>query len=171
MMDATFLADFRQTVDEAAARLLACSDEDAARAPAPGKWSKKEIIGHLIDSAANNHARFVRAQSTDDLVFEGYDQDEWVRVQRYRERPWRDLVGLWQGYNHHMASLMASADPAALARPRAKHNLDQIAFRTIALDQPTTLAYFMCDYVDHMKHHLRQALPGRTTDAFTSGGR
>src|SRR6185436_18687564 len=99
-----------------------------ARAPAPGKWSKKEIIGHLIDSAANNHARFVRAQATDDLVFDGYDQDEWVRVQRYRERPWRDLVGLWQAYNHHMASLMASADPAARDRPRARHNLEEIAF-------------------------------------------
>ena len=73
-MDATFLNDFRRTVDEAAARLVDCADEEAGRAPAPGKWSKKEVIGHLIDSAANNHVRFVRAQATDDLTFDGYDR-------------------------------------------------------------------------------------------------
>ena len=91
---AAFLDDFRRTVDRAAERLLAVSDADAGRSPAPGKWSKKEIIGHLIDSAANNHGRFVRAQLQEDLIFLGYDQDAWVRLQHYRERSWNDLVRL-----------------------------------------------------------------------------
>lgn len=157
-MDDEFLSDFRRTVDEAAARLLGCADEEAGKAPAPGKWSKKEIIGHLIDSAAHNHVRFVRAQATDDLVFDGYDQDEWVRVQRYRERPLADLVRLWHSYNHHLANVMAVTEPSALERPRPRHTLDSIAFRPIDRARPATLDFFMRDYVDHLKHHLRQTL-------------
>ena len=92
-MDPTFLAYFRQTVDRATDRLLTFSDIEAATRPAPGKWSRKEIIGHLIDSASNNHGRFVRAQLQDDLIFAGYDQEEWVRAQRYQERPGRISSG------------------------------------------------------------------------------
>ena len=66
-MDAAFLDDFRQTIDRAAGRLLEYSDAEASRHLAPGKWSRKEIIGHLIDSASNNHGRFVRAQLQDEL--------------------------------------------------------------------------------------------------------
>jgi hypothetical protein len=157
-VDAAFLEDFRGTLDAAAERLLTWSDEEAARPLAPGKWSRKEIVGHLIDSAANNHSRFVRAQAQDDLVFEGYDQDAWVRIQRYRERPWVDLVRLWHVYNRHLLTVMASADPAALESPRRRHNLDRIAFRPLNSSQPATLEYFMRDYVEHLKHHLRQAL-------------
>ena len=126
-----FLADFRDTVDTAAARLLALSAEQAAVRPAPGKWSPKEIIGHLIDSASNNHGRFVRAQLQDDLIFDGYEQAEWVTVQRYQEREWVDLVALWQALNHHIAHVMATADPRALVRPRARHNLDALAWQPV----------------------------------------
>jgi hypothetical protein len=108
-MDAAFLADFRATVDSSAARLLALSGAQAAEHPAPGKWSPKEIIGHLIDSASNNHGRFVRAQLQDDLIFDGYEQAEWVRVEAYQERKWVDLVRLWQAFNHHLANVMETA--------------------------------------------------------------
>ena len=167
-MDARFLADFRQTVDRATDRLLAVSNEEAAARPAPGKWSRKEIIGHLIDSASNNHGRFVRAQLQDDMIFAGYDQDAWVRVQRYQDRPWADLVGLWQRFNHQIAAVMETADLDALARPRARHNLDQLAWQPVSATQSTTLEFFMRDYVDHLKHHLRQACPERDADPSTS---
>ena len=88
--------DLRATVGRASASLSAMPDEAAARRPAPGKWSAKEIIGHLVDSAANNHQRFVRAQFQDDLIFSGYAQDRWVSVQRYQDAPWQDLVTLWR---------------------------------------------------------------------------
>jgi hypothetical protein len=155
-MDATFLADFRRTVDEAAHRLLTLSDVEATTRSAPGKWSRKEIIGHLIDSASNNHGRFVRAQLQDDLVFPGYDQDAWVRTQHYQDRSWPDLVRLWQAFNLHIAAVMETADRHAVKRPRARHNLDQLAWRTVSAMQSTTLEYFMRDYVDHVKHHLAQ---------------
>jgi hypothetical protein len=158
-MDAMFLADFRQTVNHATDRLLTYSDDEAGSRPAPGKWSRKEIIGHLIDSASNNHGRFVRAQLQDDLIFAGYDQEAWVRAQRYQERSWADLVWLWRAFNHHIATVMETADPHAVTRPRARHNLDQLAWRSVSSLRSTTLEYFMCDYVDHLKHHLRQALP------------
>jgi hypothetical protein len=155
-MDAAFLADFRDAVDNAAGRLLTLSTDQAATRPAPGKWSPKEVIGHLIDSATNNHGRFVRAQLQDDLVFDGYEQAEWVRVQDYQNRPWTDLVRLWQALNHHIADIMEGADPEALSRSRARHNLDALAWQPVDRGQPATLEYFMRDYVGHLKHHLRQ---------------
>jgi len=158
-MDTAFLADFRDTLDRAAQRLLMYSDADANMRPAPGKWSKKEVIGHLLDSASNNHGRFVRAQLQDDLVFPGYDQDAWVRVQKYQQRRWVDLVRAWHTYNHQIANTMEAADSAALARPRARHNLHELAWKHVPASKPTTLDYFMRDYVGHLKHHLAQALP------------
>jgi hypothetical protein len=158
-MDAAFLADFLETVDTSAARLRALSGAEAAVRPAPGKWSRKEIIGHLIDSATNNHGRFVRAQLQDDLIFEGYEQAEWVDVQRYQAREWAELVLLWQSLNHPLAHVMETTETNALTKPRARHNLDSIAWQPVRATEPTTLEYFMRDYVGHLKHHLRQALP------------
>ena len=158
-MDAAFLDDFRQTLDRAAQQLLLFSDAEAGIHPAPGKWSKKEIIGHLLDSASNNHGRFVRAQLQDDLVFPGYDQDEWVRVQCYQGRRWADLVRAWHAYNHQIASVMAAADDDALTRQRVRHNLHELAWQAVPTSEPATLDYFMRDYVGHLKHHLAQALP------------
>jgi len=158
-MDAAFLADFRHTVDRSAERLLALTDAEAAARPAPGKWSPKEIVGHLIDSASNNHGRFVRAQLQDDMTFSGYEQDDWVRVQTYQDGTWPDLVLLWQAFNHHIAHVMETAGAEALAKPRARHNLNALAWQPLDDGQPATLEYFMRDYVGHLKHHLRQALP------------
>ncbi len=157
-MDAAFIAEFRRTIDRAAERLGTFCDSEAGHPTAPGKWSKKEIVGHLIDSAANNHGRFVRAQLQEDLVFPGYDQDAWVRVQRYRDRPWSDLVALWRAYNRHIACVMESADPELVDRVRTSHNLDELAWQAVQRTEPTTLDYFMRDYVAHLEHHLRQAL-------------
>jgi hypothetical protein len=70
------LEDFLQTVETSAERLLQIPEEESRRPLSKGKWSAREVIGHLIDSAANNHQRFVRAQFRDDLVFPGYEQEE-----------------------------------------------------------------------------------------------
>jgi hypothetical protein len=150
------LDDFRATLAAESVRLMAMSDAAAGMAPAVGKWSPKEVIGHLIDSAANNHGRFVRAQIADDLVFPGYDQDAWVKMQRYNERPWMDLVSLWRFYNTHIASVIEGIPQDRLSLPRTRHNLDEIAWRTVPREQPVTLEYFIRDYVAHMKHHLAQ---------------
>ncbi|MBC7790570.1 MAG: GNAT family N-acetyltransferase [Anaerolineae bacterium] len=157
-------ADLKRTVEQAAPSLLAIRESDAARQPAPGKWSPKEIVGHLIDSAVNNHLRFVRAQLQEDLVFPGYPQDEWVQLQQYNAIPWPALVMLWKAFNVHMAHVMAAASPSVRARPRVRHNLHEIAFRTVSETAPATLEYLMQDYVIHLKHHLRQIANARAGD-------
>ena len=157
-MSRDFAADLSSAIDRAVPALLALGDERSRAHPAPGKWSPREVIGHLIDSASNNHQRFVRAQLQEDLVFPGYDQAEWVRLQRYEESPWPELVALWSGFNRHIARIMAAAPDEQLTRLRPRHNLDELAWVTVPADQPTTLEYFMRDYVGHLRHHLRQVL-------------
>ena len=88
---------------EVADRLRRIDESTASKRPAPGKWSKKEILGHLIDSAANNHQRFVRLQLGPRIDLPEYDGDEWVRVQNYQERSWLQIIDLWQTYNTQLA--------------------------------------------------------------------
>ncbi len=153
------LSDFGHTIEATSRRLLQISEEQSETPRADGKWSPKQIIGHLIDSASNNHQRFVRAQFSDDLVFPGYQQEEWVRAQRYDEESWEHLVQLWKFYNMHLLHLMSVVPKAVLTRLRSKHNLPQTAWQTVAENHPVTLEYFMRDYVEHLKNHLRQILP------------
>lgn len=144
------------SVDAAAARYARVSDADASRAPAPGKWSPKQILGHLIDSASNNHQRFVRAQLKDDLVFDGYEQERWVEVQRYDAAPWLQLIELWRLFNHHIARVMTQAPETERLRPRSPHNLDRIASYVFTASKPATLDDLMADYVVHLEKHLTQ---------------
>ncbi len=150
-----FLLEFSHTLDEAAARLRAVPEARAARRMDDG-WSAQEILGHLIDSAANNHQRFVRAQFTDDLDFQGYEQEQWVRAQHYESGSWPGLLDLWLAYNRHLAHMVANIPPEALTTPRARHSLDRIAWRTVPADQPATLEYLIRDYLGHLQDHLRQ---------------
>ena len=150
--------DLANAVDQALPRLRAVGDDVSGRRPAPGKWSPREIIGHLIDSASNNHQRFVRASFQEDLVFSGYDQDKWVALQRYQEADWKDLLTLWASFNRHLARVMAATPDEIRRREHRSHNFDRIAMRPVAAGSPATLEYFMEDYVLHLHHHLRQLL-------------
>ena len=123
------------------------AEGDASMRPAPGKWSKKEILGHLIDSAANNHQRFIRLQLGTRLELLGYSQDDWVRLGRYQDRPWSEIVDLWALYNRQLAEIIRSLDPKALQNIwRAPNGKD--------LD----LEFITRDYVVHLRHHLEQIL-------------
>src|SRR5688572_1174933 len=98
----------REVVATTEPMLLAITDAQTALRPGPGKWSSREIVGHLIDSASNNHQRFVRAASQEDLVFPGYEQDRWVDLQDYQHASWPELVTLWANFNRHLAGVMAA---------------------------------------------------------------
>jgi DinB superfamily len=148
--------NFRATVEDAYAKLSAMTDDAAAAKPAADKWSAKQIIGHLIDSASNNHQRFVRAQFKEDLVFDGYEQEKWVDFHDYQNTPWKDLLELWRAYNLHLARVRENTPDVVLTTPRAKHNLYQTALNGPPADQPATLEYFMLDYIKHLKQHLGQ---------------
>ena len=136
--------DLLSIVDRAVPLLGAIAETDAAQKPAANRWSKKEILGHLVDSAANNHQRFVRLQLEPELRLPGYEQDGWVRVNDYQTSAWADVIGLWAAYNRHLARLIASIDASALGH--VWHSPDG----------PLTLEYIAVDYVRHLRHHLRQ---------------
>jgi hypothetical protein len=101
-------------VSQSVGRLRSLSEKEAMGDRGAGKWVKKEILGHLIDSAFNNHQRFVRAQMTERLVWPGYDQDHWVSLQKHKQRPWPELVQLWEQLNRHIAHVMANVPPGHL---------------------------------------------------------
>jgi hypothetical protein len=156
------LEDFRERVESGAMRLLSISEERSERRSSDGKWSPKEIIGHLIDSAANNHQRFVRAQFTDDLVFPGYEQEQWVQAQCYQRESWPQLIQLWRAYNLHLHHVVSCVPEEKLTKPRAPHSLQRIAWKTVSAEQPVTLEYLIRDYIAHLKHHLDQIFDART---------
>ena len=151
-----FLDDFSNTLEDAFGRLQSFTDQQNSTPRADEKWSPKQIIGHLIDSAANNHARFVRAQLTDDLVFPGYEQEKWVAFQGYQEQSWPELIQLWHLYNRHILNIMRRTPEETRVKLRHKHNLHVTASASIREDEPVTLDYFMRDYVEHLKKHLSQ---------------
>lgn len=155
---AEFLHAFQQTLDDAAERLSKISEQQSDVPRAQDKWSPKQIIGHLIDSACNNQRRFVLAQFSDDLVFPGYEQEGWVRVQNYQAKDWREQVQFWRLYNQHIRHLMSFVPAETRLKPRYKHNLHEIASEDLSPDKPVTLDWFMRDYVDHLKKHLQQIL-------------
>jgi hypothetical protein len=163
-----YVHDLHRAVEHGTLALLALGDAETAARPAPDKWSPREIIGHLVDSASNNHQRFVRGQLQDDLVFPGYAQDAWVAAQHYQDAPWDELVTLWRTFNLHLVRVMAAVPEEVRLRPRARHTLHQIGF-AIAPDAPARLDDLMSDYVVHLLHHLRQILgPEWTPDTVPS---
>ena len=156
MSDTNFyVSDLRAIIEREATRLLSAPPDAVGRRPMKGGWSAKEILGHLIDSAAVNHQRFVRAQ-WQDLVFAGYAQDDWVTAQQYQNAPWLELVALWREYNRHLARVMAAIPISVRTAPKRIHNLHEIAMRPVPKEEPATLDYLMRDYVEHLQHHLKQ---------------
>lgn len=133
----------RDAVREAEGKLRGLSDEEAARRPEPEKWSAKEILGHLIDSAANNHQRFVRARHSNELSIVAYNQNAWVRCQNYPAADWSTLVDLWVAYNKHLAHIIANIEEGEWETPIRIGDAD-----------PITLEFLVHDYLRHLKHHL-----------------
>src|SRR5262249_26785361 len=68
------------------------SEAESEQRPAPDRWTKKEVLGHLIESASNNHQRFVRGQIAAGQTFPGYEQERWVHIQDYHAARWGDLI-------------------------------------------------------------------------------
>jgi len=121
------------------------SDTQTTTPVLKGGWSRKQVIGHLIDSASNNHQRFVRAALQGSLEFPGYEQDGCVRVQAVQSAPWPLLVTLWTNYNLYLAHVIAHLPPAQL---EAKCRIGE--------DDPVTLKFLAEDYLTHLLHHLTQ---------------
>src|SRR5438552_4281157 len=121
------------------------SDSEAAEPVISGGWSRKQVLGHLIDSASNNHQRFVRALLQDELRWPGYDQAGCVTVQHYQDASWSNLVELWTSFNLLLAHVLSRV-------PEAKRTT-----QCLIGDNPSmTLEELAEDYLVHMEHHLHQ---------------
>ena len=98
--------EIRKLIAEVVEQLTSMSSDEVSQKETPSSWSKKEILGHLIDSAANNHQRFVRACYNDAANFPPYSQTDWVQIQEYNKSEWGALVELWIAYNHHLSNVI-----------------------------------------------------------------
>ena len=110
----------------------------------PTKWSKKEILGHLIDSAQNNIRRFIVAQYEDNPKIR-YNQDSWVALTGYQQYNLPDLIQLWWLLNKHICHILKNLSP-------------EMAERKSEAEQVHTIAWLAEDYIKHLKHHLHQIL-------------
>jgi hypothetical protein len=134
-----------RAVQLAEGKLRQVSEAESSTPILKGGWSRKQVIGHLIDSASNNHQRFVRASLQGSLVFPAYDQDGCVRVQAVQTAPWALLVTLWTDYNLYLAHVIAHLPADKLA-----------AHCRIGDGEPVTLRFLADDYLTHLLHHLGQ---------------
>ncbi len=134
----------RQLLDHMPARLRALPADKVTHKPAPNTRSPKEELGHLLDSAANNHQRIVRVQLQEKPAMPDYDGDAWVALHRYQERDWESLIGLWLALNRQLLAAAAAARPSAWG-----------CTCTIGDSGPLTLQFVFDDYVRHMLQHLR----------------
>ena len=141
----TLSMELLRVVDSAAQALRQVSAEESSVPVLAGGWSRRQVLGHLIDSASNNHQRFVRAALQPSLDFPGYDQAGNIRIQTPQEAGWPLLVSLWAAYNRYLAHVIARLPADKLDTPCR-----------IGSAAPVTLRFLATDYLDHMVHHLAQ---------------
>jgi DinB superfamily len=130
-------------ISEASARLGAITGDHAKVRSSADAWSRKEELGHLIDSAWNNYVRIIRAQLEDSPALPEYAQNGWVALQGYQERDWNEVVGLWAAVNRHLLHAARAIPAASLLRTC-----------TVGPSEPLTIQFLLDDYLDHMLHHL-----------------
>ena len=137
-------ATLQTIIIEARALLMKIDDREASYKPAPSKWSKKELMGHLIDSAQNNIRRFITAQYEDKPRIV-YNQDKWVEINNWQQNQLSYLVDLWYLLNQQICSILENINQETSQREaesEAVHSIQWLAE----------------DYIKHLKHHLHQVL-------------
>jgi hypothetical protein len=138
----------QENIESAPKKFLKFPEGELTRKPAPEKWSKKEILGHLIDSAINNHLRFIKAQYlAPPVMVDGYAQNDWVRIQNYNELETSELINFWKTYNEHIIHVMKNTPDK---------NLEIKLDAEDPFEKADDLFLLMKDYIDHMDHHLNK---------------
>ena len=138
------LIALQQLIDRLPSRLQSLPSDKVESKPGSGKWSAKEELGHLLDSAANNHQRIVRAQLEESPAMPGYNGDAWVALHQYQRRDWRSLVERWTALNRQLLAAAEAVPDSSWTRTC-----------TIADSGPLTLRFVFDDYIHHMLEHLR----------------
>ena len=133
-----------RTVNEYLPRLKQMNVAGLYTKPAPNKWSKIEILGHLADSAQNNLRRFIVAQYEEHPTII-YSQDDWVRINNYQDAGYEDLLQLWALLNRQIVEVLKNID-------------NKTSERICKTEVPHSIAWLATDYIRHLKHHLHQVL-------------
>jgi len=149
------LTTLRDLVQLVPSRLERLSKDTAETRTTPSAWSRKEELGHLLDSAANNHQRIVRAQLEDKPAMPGYEQNRWVAANAYQRRDWGELIEVWQAFNRQLLAAAEAVPESSWSRTL-----------TVAGSEPLTLQFVFDDYVAHLLHHLQHI--GIETNDITS---
>lgn len=125
--------------------LAEIGEEKMSIKPSPNKWSKKEIIGHLIDSATNNHQRFVRGQF-ETIPEICYDQNKWNEYSFYQQIDSKQIISFWVTYNKQLIEIIKRIPTENLKKQiKVGENL-------------LTIEFLIADYVEHLEHHLKQVI-------------
>ena len=132
-------------IAQAEPKLRQIEPGESAQPVLSGGWSRRQVLGHLIDSASNNHQRFVRAALQPSLEFPRYDQEGCVRVQAPQEADWPLLISLWANYNRYLAHVIAHL-PASKMETVCR----------IGDGKPVPLQFVVSEYITHLLHHLGQ---------------
>lgn len=136
-------ATFRKHISSTYERLANLSEEQSERPFRPGGWSRKEVLGHLIDSALNNHQRFVRAAIEGSYQGPSYQENEWVRIHGYKEMPWNVLLQHWRAQNELLCEVVERIPEDRLETSCCVGN-----------HAPVTLHFLIADYLTHLDHHV-----------------
>ena len=137
-------ATLQTIIIEAKPLLMKIDDQDASFKPGPLKWSKKELMGHLIDSAQNNIRRFITAQYEDKPRIV-YNQDKWVEINNWQQCQLSFLIELWFLLNQQICSILENISDETSQREAMSEDLHSIQWLAV-------------DYIKHLKHHLHQVL-------------
>jgi hypothetical protein len=137
--------EFRKRIDAARQVLEGISEERSRETIREGGWTRKEVLGHLLDSAANNHVRIAFAATTGSYQGPSYMQQEWVDLNGYREMEWQSLIADWRTLNERITRMVERIPSERMG-----------ANCQVGSDAPVTLGFLIDDYLDHLEHHIRQ---------------
>jgi len=137
--------EFRSRIHAAYERLSAISESQASAPYRSGGWLRKEVLGHLLDSAANNHIRIAHAAISGHFEGPEYNQTEWVRMHNYAAADWQNLLKQWHDRNLLIGTFVAHIPEDRVA-----------ALCRIGEAAPVPLGFIITDYLDHMDHHIDQ---------------
>jgi len=142
--------DLNQVIREYAKKIASIPEKEFAAKPQPDKWSKKEVLGHLIDSAQNNLRRFICGQYEPTPPKIVYDQERWVVSNNYTQTDSPELITFWLLINQRIVAVLNQMPPSAYAS-NCDTGKDSVQLHSIE--------WLADDYVKHMKHHLNQIIP------------
>jgi hypothetical protein len=145
------IQELRDLIQAYSEKITAISAPDFHAKPNPTKWSKVEVLGHLIDSAQNNLRRFICGQYESTPPWIIYDQDFWVSSNNYKNAKKESVIQLWTLINERICDILETMPPS---------NYKKVCNTGSDTEQLRTLEWLAEDYVKHMKHHLNQIIPG-----------